>query len=80
MRVFLRNTKTRLYCADPNGWAAAAGQALDFTSVPHAARFALDERLLGFEIVVRYDSLEEEVTVPLLAEWCDLDHAHSVAA
>jgi hypothetical protein len=80
MRVLLRNTKTRLYCADSNGWAAAAGQALDFTSVPHAARFALDGRLPELEIVVRYDSLAEEITVPLLPEWCDLRQADAAAA
>jgi hypothetical protein len=80
MRVFLRNTKTRLYCADSNGWAAAAGQAFDFTSVPHAARFALDERLPEIEIVVRYDSLEEEIAVPLVPEWCDLHHPDAAAA
>ena len=80
MRVFLRNTKTRLYCADSNRWAAALGQALDFTSVPHATRFALDERLPEIEIVVRYDSLEEEVTVPLLPEWCDFHQPDSAIA
>jgi hypothetical protein len=80
MRVFLRNTKTRLYCADSNGWAAAAGQALDFTSVPHAARVALDESLPEIEIVVWYDSLAAEVVVPLLPEWCDFDQSDSAAA
>ena len=64
MRVFLRNRKTRLYCADSNGWAAAAGQARDFTSVPKAARFALGESLLEIEIVLKYDVQPEEVAVP----------------
>ena len=75
-----RLEKTRLYRADSNGWAAAAGQALDFTSVPHAARFARDEKLPEAEIVVRCDFLAEEVALPLLPEWCNLDQPHSAAA
>ena len=80
MRVFLRDKKTRFYCADLNRWVATVGQALDFTSVPHAARFARDENLPGTEIVVRCDLLEEEVAMPLAPEWCDFDQPHSAAA
>ena len=69
MRVFLRNTKTRLYRTDSNGWVATVGQALDFISVPRAARFARDEKLPEAEIVVRCDLLAEEVALPLLPEW-----------
>jgi hypothetical protein len=77
MRVFLRNKQTRLYCADVNEWAAAVGHALEFTSVPHAARFARDENLPGIEIVVRCDLLAEEVAMPVLPEWCDVDQPRS---
>ena len=80
MRVFLRNTKTRLYCADSNGWAAVWGQARDFTSVPHAVRFALDGDLPDIEIVLRYEMLPDEVALPLLPEWCDYYQADSAAA
>jgi hypothetical protein len=80
MRVFVRNKHTRLYCAASNGWAAAMTQALPFTSVRHAARFAFDERVPEAEIVVRCDLLEEEVAMPLLPEWCDLEEPGSVAA
>ena len=73
MKVLLRNRTTRLYCAGSNGWAAAAEQALDFTSVRRAARFARDEKLPETEVVVRYDLLAEEVALPLVPEWCDLD-------
>jgi hypothetical protein len=55
-------------------------QALPFTSVRHAARFAFDERVPEAEIVVRCDLLEEEVAMPLLPEWCDLEEPGSVAA
>ena len=77
MRVFLRNRKTRSYRADSNGWDAGAGQALDFTSVPHAARFTRDEKLAEAEIVVRYDLLAEEVALPLLPEWRNFDQSAS---
>ena len=80
MRVFLRNKRTRLYCAESNRWAAAVGQAIHFASIPHAARFARDGNLPGLEVVVRCDLLEEEVAVPLVPAWCDLDQHRSVTA
>ena len=80
MRVFLRNKKTRLYCAESNRWAAAVGQAIHFTSVPHAARFARDGKLAEVEVVLRCDLLEEEVAVPLVPGWCDFDQPDSAAA
>ena len=80
MRVFVRNKQTRLYCAASNGWAAAMTQALPFTSVRHAARFAFDQKVPEAELVVRCDVLEQEVPLPLLPEWCDLDDHDAAAA
>jgi hypothetical protein len=54
-------------------------QALPFTSISHAARFAFDEKVPEAELVLRYDLLEQEVAVPLLREWCDLDEPRSAA-
>lgn len=79
MRVFLRSKKTRLYCAGSNERAATATQALPFTSVAHAAEFGFTEKVPEAEIVVRYDLLEEDVAVPLLADWCDLREPTSAA-
>jgi hypothetical protein len=73
MRVLLRNRKTGLYCTNSNAWAATASQALDFASVPQATRFALDGNLPETEIVLKSDLLPDEVVVPLLSEWCDLN-------
>ena len=67
MRVLLRNTKTGRYCAGSNAWASAAGQAVEFPSVPKAVRFAIDEKLPGIEVVVTYNFLPE-VVVPLLPQ------------
>jgi hypothetical protein len=80
MRVFLRNRKTRLYCTGSNEWADSEGQALDFASVPQAARFAFDEDLPEAEIVLKFHILPEEVALPVLPEWCNLDQPHSAAA
>jgi hypothetical protein len=80
MRVLLRNKQTRCYYAGSNGWAAAIAQSFLFSSVPQAARFAFDEKVPEAEIVVRCDVLEQEVPLPLLPEWCDLDEHDSGAA
>ena len=79
MRVYLRNRQTRLYCASPKGWAVAIAQALLFSSVRQAARFAFHERVPETEIVIRSELLDEEVILPLLPEWCDLHEPGSVA-
>ena len=80
MKVFLRNRKTRLYCAESSEWVPAAGQAFDFTSVSLATRFALDQRLLEIELVVKYDLLPDEVPVPLLPEWRNFGQPPAAAA
>lgn len=80
MRVFLRNKQTRLYCAASNRWAVALAEALPFTNVRQAAMFAFDEKLPEVEIVVRCDLFEEEVTVPLVPEWCHLEQPDTAAA
>jgi hypothetical protein len=80
MKVLLRNRTTRLYCAASNGWTAAADQAFEFTSVPQATRFALDQNLQGTEIILRYYTFPDEVSVPLLPEWGHLYQPDSAAA
>jgi hypothetical protein len=80
MRVLLRNKKTRLYCDDLDGWAATVGQAFDFTSIAHAARFVLDEKMPEIEIVLKCDTLPDEVVMQVLAEYCDFIPPRSVAA
>jgi hypothetical protein len=71
MRVLLRNRQTQCYCASSNAWAVAITQALVFSNVRQAAKFAFDEKVPEAEIVVRCDLLEQEVALPLLPEWCD---------
>ena len=77
MRVFLRNKQTRLYCASSSEWAPEMAQALLFTTVPHAARFAFDEEVSEVEIVLKYDLLDQEVSLPLLRELCDAGEPRS---
>jgi len=77
MKVFLRNTKTGLYCTGSDGWVATEQQALDFTTVPQATRFALDEPSPETEIVLRSDLLPDEVVVPVIPEWCGIECLHA---
>jgi len=72
MRVFLRNTKTRLFCAGADRWAVTREQALTFDNVAQATDFAFNENVLEAEIVLRCDLLSREVVMPLLPEWRDL--------
>jgi len=80
MRVFLRNKADRLYCAGQNAWVTGIGQALEFNSVPQAAKFAFEGNLPESEIIIRCDLLEEEVAMPLLPEWCEFERPNSAAA
>jgi hypothetical protein len=73
MKVFLRNKQTRLYCASSDKWVVVTAQAIPFSSVPHAARFAFAEKILEAEIVVRSDLVEQEVALPVLPQWCAFD-------
>jgi hypothetical protein len=73
MKVFLRNKQTRLYCASSDKWVVATAQAIPFSSVPHAARFAFAEKILEAEIVIRSDIVDHEVALPVLPHWCNFD-------
>jgi hypothetical protein len=73
MRVLLQDTKTRLYYACFNERHSESAQALDFVSIPDAAKFAFEEELRDMEIVLSYDHPHCEVHLPVLPEWCLLD-------
>jgi hypothetical protein len=79
MRVFLRSKQTRLYYASSNGWVVAIAQALLFSGVRQAARFAFDEKVPEAEIVMKSDLLEQDITLPLLPECCDLREPRAAA-
>ena len=76
MRVLLKRKKTGRYYRGPNQFASEPGEALDFASIPAAARFALTEHLAEVEIALRSDYLAQEVPLPVLREWCELDENH----
>ena len=79
MRVLLRNRRTHLFYAGQNAnsgvdvSAPMSPEALDFGDVGSAAKFSLEQHLGDMEIVLRYDSCEGEISLPVLAEWCLLD-------
>jgi len=73
MRLLLRDRRTARYYAGLNQLAADPDRALDFGDVPSAARFALEQKLAGMELILRYDSWATEIPLPLLPEWCLFD-------
>lgn len=77
MRVFLRSSTTGRYYGAGGRLDAEPGDALEFASVPVAARRACAAGLAGVHIVVRCDYLSQEVVMPMMPEWCDLDSSQS---
>jgi hypothetical protein len=49
---------------------AAHERALDFGNVSGAAKFSFKEKLPDMEIILRYDSCDGEIPLPVLPEWC----------
>jgi hypothetical protein len=80
MPVFIRNKKTQLYRAAAKGWVGVAEQALGFTSVPEATRFALGENMPETELVLLFGLLPDEVVVPVVPEYRDFGQPAAAAA
>lgn len=70
MRVLLRSRRTKLYYFGLKQLGAAHQRALDFGNVPGAAKFSFEEKLPDMEIILRYDSCDGEIPLPVLPEWC----------
>jgi hypothetical protein len=70
MRVLLRSRRTKLYYFGLRQMGAAHERALDFGNVPGAAKFSFEEKLPDMEIILRYDSCDGEIPLPVLPEWC----------
>ncbi len=80
MRVFLKAKKSGLYYNGSGQPAAELNQALEFPSIPAAAKLALSENLLDVDISLRCDYLDREILLPLLPVWCGLDESCSLPA
>ena len=76
MRVLLKAKGSGLYYGGANRFGAELSEALDFTTVPAAARLALTEHLREAQIALRWDSLNYEIPLPVLQEWCALEENH----
>ena len=70
MRVLLRNRRTTLYYVGVNQHGSGQERAVDFGNVGCAAKFTFEEKLPDMEIILRYDSCDSEICLPVLAEWC----------
>ena len=66
MRVLLRNRKTRLYYVGRNQLGRKHEQALDFRNIPGAASFVAQAKMPDMEIVLRYETCDGEVPIPIL--------------
>ena len=77
MRVFLKSSKTGRYYGDSGQLDAEFTEAIEFQSVQAATRHALFANLAGAEIALRCDYLSQEVVMPVVPEWCDLEERHT---
>jgi hypothetical protein len=73
MRVHLKRRRTGHYYRDAKQLASDVGQALGFDTVSAAAEFALAEQLTEAEIVLRWESRADEISLPVLREWGELE-------
>jgi hypothetical protein len=79
VKAFVRNQKTHLYRAAASGWVIASEQALCFTSVTQATKFALEEKVPQAEIVLTFESHPYEFVVPVLPAYRDHDQPDAAA-
>lgn len=70
MRVLLHNCRKKLYYCGSRQLGVEPERALDFGTIPDAARFAFEEKLPDMGIVLRDDSCGAEIPLPVLPEWC----------
>jgi hypothetical protein len=73
MQVILRSLLSGCYYQGWKCWVKDPERALDFGSVPGAAKFTFEEKLAGMEIILRDDSSGAEIELPVLPEWCLFD-------
>jgi len=71
MRVFLKAKRTGLYYRGAGKLSVSRDEALEFPSVPAAARCAINEQLTNVEIALRCDYLDREIPLPVMSAWCE---------
>jgi hypothetical protein len=76
MRILLRCSKTGRYYGDAGQADAIPGKAMEFPNVQAATRHALSARVRDVEIALRCDYLSEEVLLPVVPEWGELDETY----
>ena len=64
MKVFLRNRETGQFYSGSNGWSGNSSEAHDFAKVEGAAEFARTQKLVGVEVVLRYDDPVCDLVLP----------------
>jgi hypothetical protein len=79
MRVYLRMRTTGLYYGGAGQGSARLDGAVEFASLPEAARYAIAQQLSDAEIVLRCDCVDREVPLPVMPIWCDMDRSHGTS-
>jgi hypothetical protein len=64
MKVFLKSSTTGQYLSASGQFDTGPGKAMEFPSVQHATRHAVSGNLTNVEVVLRCDSLSQEVFLP----------------
>ena len=65
MRVLLRQTKTRLYYAGPQGWTGDCNNAVDLEEVTKALALGHEAKLAGLEVVLSYEDPLCDLILPV---------------
>ncbi len=66
MRILLQQRDSRLYFEAIDSWTADAGQAMDFVSSTAALDFCAAHKLVGVQIVLKFEEEKHEIVLPAI--------------
>jgi hypothetical protein len=64
MRILLQQSDSGLYFEAIGSWTADAAEAMDFVSSTAALDFCATNRLLGVQIVLKFEEEKHEIVLP----------------
>jgi hypothetical protein len=66
MRILLQRRDSGLYYEDIDSWTADSSAARDFVSSTAALDFCAANKLLGVQLVLKFDSEKHEIVLPAM--------------
>ncbi len=66
MRILLQRTDSSLYFKDIGSWTASSSEAMDFVSSTAALDFCAANKVVGVQIVLRFDEEKHEIVLPTM--------------